>query len=60
MTRALNPMEMPENLQWWLSGIVVLQVMILFILFGQAAKRDVMHDILLKIYNRITGQHDDD
>ena len=53
-------MEMPESLQWWLSGIVVLQVLILFILFGQAAKRDVMHDILLKIYNRITGQHDDD
>ena len=31
-------MEMPESLEWWLSGIVVLQVMILFILLGQAGK----------------------
>ena len=51
-------MEMPESLQWWLSGIVVLQVMILFILLGQAGKLDIMHNILEKMYDRITGRHD--
>ena len=53
-------MEMPESLEWWLSGIVVLQIMILFILFGQVGKLDTMHNILLKIYYRLKGWHDDD
>ena len=53
-------MEMPESLEWWLSGIVVLQIMILFILFGQVSKLDTMHNILLKIYYRLKGRHDDD